>query len=228
MGPVATTDRPIGLCAVTGVLLWLLPLAALAAIDPETGRWRPGIGDPTVYGWLTVVAYFAAAALLAANLRLATRLGMGRQFWLAVMLFMLVLGINKQLDLQTWFTQVGRDLALAQGWYDGRRVVQAGFIALLVAGGVLMLRLMRGWIGSAWDLYRLCAIGVAVTFVFIIVRAATFHYVDRMLGMSFAGLRVNVLLELGGIALVMAGAWQWRLRSQARARALAGLRRSGA
>lgn len=205
--------------------LALSPVAALAAVDPDTDRWRPGIGDPTVYGWLTVFAYFATVVLLAANVRLAGRLGLGRQFWIAVMVFMLALGLNKQLDLQTWFTQVGRDLALAQGWYDGRRAVQAAFIAGLVVGGVVLVRLMRGWIGSAWELYRLCALGVAVTLVFIIVRASTFHYVDRMLGLDFAGLRVNVVLELGSIALVAAGAWQWRGRMLRREAGLVRARR---
>ncbi|MCC5860424.1 MAG: hypothetical protein JJT93_00770 [Gammaproteobacteria bacterium] len=215
--------------ACLGALLWaglmLAPLTGLAAVDPETGRWRPGIGDPTVYGWLTVVAYFATAGLIAANLRLAARLGLGRQFWIAVLLFVLALGVNKQLDLQTWFTQVGRDLALTQGWYANRRIVQAAFIASLALGGAVLVRLMRGWIGSAWELYRLCAIGVAVTLVFIVVRASTFHYVDRMLGLDFAGLRINVVLEIGSIALIAAGAWQWRVRMSRREAALAKARR---
>ena len=29
----------------------------------EADRWRPGIGDPTFMGWLTVVAYFTASLL---------------------------------------------------------------------------------------------------------------------------------------------------------------------
>ena len=99
--------------------------------------------------------------------------------------------------------------------------MQATFIASLVVGGVVLVRLMRWWIGNAWESYRLCAIGVAVTLVFIIVRASTFHHVDRMLGLDFAGLRVNVVLELGSIALVAAGAWQWRTRTARREVALA-------
>lgn len=196
----------------------LLPSLALAAIDPDTGRWRPGIGDPTVYGWVTVAAYLGTAALLLANRRLAARLGLADAFWPVAGLLMLALGINKQLDLQTWFTQVGRDLALAQGWYDDRRVMQAAFIAALTLGGVAITLCMRRLLRSAWDQYRLCAIGVVVTLVFVVVRAATFHHVDRMLGMDFAGLRVNVLLELGGIALVLIGAVLWRRRSRQRER----------
>src|SRR5882672_1117833 len=42
-------------------------LAALAVQsstgDGWIGDWSPGIGDPTVMGWLTVAAYFAASWL---------------------------------------------------------------------------------------------------------------------------------------------------------------------
>lgn len=189
----------------------LVASAALAAIDPETGRWRPGIGDPTIYGWLTVVAYFATAGLLAGNVRLSRTFGqpVGRPFWVTAMVLMLALGLNKQLDVQTLFTDVGRDLALAQVWYDARRSVQAVFVAGLLVGGVGLVVLIRLWLGSAWRLCRLSGIDIAVTLVFILVRASTFHHVDRMLGLDFAGLHVNVVLELGSIALVAAGALQW-------------------
>ncbi|MCC5869160.1 MAG: hypothetical protein JJU27_11645 [Gammaproteobacteria bacterium] len=215
---------PLVLACTLVTLLACLPLPAMAYVDPETGRWRPGIGDPTIYGWVTVLAYLSAAIVLLANVRLAGRLSQGRQFWIAVGLLMLAMAINKQLDLQTWFTQVGRDAALAQGWYDTRRTVQAAFIAILSLSAVLVALLMRRWIGSAWDQYRLCAIGVVVTFTFVIVRATTFHYVDRMLGFSFSGMRINVWLEIGGIALVLAGALTWRRSALARERALAALR----
>ena len=212
---------------VAGMLaavLVALPLPALAYIDPDTGRWRPGIGDPTIYGWITVLAYLSVAIVLFANVRLAARLSMGTQFWIAVGLLMLALGINKQLDLQTWFTQIGRDAALAQGWYTTRRTVQAVFIAMLGICAVLVALWMRRWIGSAWDQYRLCAIGVVVTLAFVVVRATTFHYVDRMLGFSVSGMRINVVLEIAGISLVLAGALRWRRHARARQRALAALR----
>jgi hypothetical protein len=34
------------------------------------------------------------------------------------------------------------------------------------------------------------------------VRATSFHHIDRMLGISLEGLRVNALLELSGIGLI--------------------------
>ena len=37
---------------------------------------------------------------------------------------------------------------------------------------------------------------------FIIIRAASFHQIDHLLGLSIVGFKVNWLLELGGIACI--------------------------
>jgi hypothetical protein len=99
------------------------------------GRWEAGIGDPTVIGWVTVAAY-AVAALL--SLRCARRAAepLEFRFWAVLSVALVLLGINKQLDLQSLVTQVGRDLAFAQGWYENRRIVQAAFIGFLIAAGL--------------------------------------------------------------------------------------------
>src|SRR5262245_63104416 len=99
------------------------------------GRWRPGIGDPTPLGWLTVAAYAVAAALCA---RAALREGRSgpRGFWWGLAAALALLGVNKQLDLQTLLMQVSRDLARAQGWYDRRQAYQRLFI-----GGVAVAAL---------------------------------------------------------------------------------------
>ena len=66
--------------------------------------WKPGIGDPTVYGWLAAAAY-ALGALLCwrASRRAPAR---ERKFWLIAMALLAFLAINKQLDLQTLFAGV--------------------------------------------------------------------------------------------------------------------------
>ena len=91
------------------------------------GDWSPGIGDPTVAGWLTVALYaFAAWACLTvlrrermAKLPLVANEGL---VWRLMMVFMIALGINKQLDLQSAFTELGRIMAHKQGWYGNRRL----------------------------------------------------------------------------------------------------------
>lgn len=169
------------------------------------GRWEPGIGDPTVAGWITVATY-AVAMVLCYRCYRKMPAGPERQFWLGVTLVMTLLGINKQLDLQTWFTQFGRDMALEHGWYQRRRMVQVVFIGWLVLLGVVTHQWLFDWLKHLSHHARRAATGLLVLTIFVVVRATSFHHVDRLLGISLDGLRVNVLLELGGIGLIVLAA----------------------
>ena len=184
---------------------------ALASLNG--GRWTPGIGDPTLLGWLTVVTYVIGAGLCwrAAVASRGTRwpsYGQGEPlFWLVCAIFLLGLGINKQLDLQTWFTVMGKNVATEMGWYGQRRLVQAGFIALLGIAGIIVTAVGLWWTRRLSRASRMAFAGAVFLGVFIIVRAASFHHVDRMLGFRLAGLRLNVLFEMGGALCIAAAAW---------------------
>ncbi len=115
----------------------------------EGGRWKPGIGDPTVMGWVTVAAYFVTAvgcygAAWREPLPNGTRRTPSRPsvFWLILASLMVALGINKQLDLQSLVTQIGRDLISAWDLYGKRRALQVAFIlavAMACAGSLAAL-----------------------------------------------------------------------------------------
>ena len=108
--------------------------------------WQPVIGDPSVMGWITVGAYFLTA-LIALGLVLNSRRwfpsdsGMLQQrFWLVVCLLMLALGVNKQLDLQSLITAMGRYYAERDGWLEYKRYVQFGvIISILVVATIGLL-----------------------------------------------------------------------------------------
>lgn len=182
-------------------------------IDPDATRWSPGIGDPTLIGWLTVVAYLAIAIQCARNAVVARQIPRDALVWTAITLIMIFLGVNKQLDLQTWLTQTLRDAAMRGGWYQSRRPLQVAFIAVLVAASAVAcwsaLRMRSG----AWSHYRIVACGMALLSAFVAIRAATFHHVDLLLGLGVSGFRVNHLLELGALALVSIGAASWNWNS---------------
>ena len=108
-------------------------------------QWEPTIGDPTFMGWFTVAAYFVAAVVCGAAARtLRTRLPEAERrrqpaVWWAVFVLMAALGVNKQLDLQSWFTAVGRAVAHEQGWFDRRAAVQRDvMIAFLIVSVALV------------------------------------------------------------------------------------------
>jgi hypothetical protein len=229
----------------------LTTLLAAAEVRNEgwIGNWSPGIGDPSLVGWLTVVAYLLAAGLCwRAFRRLGPRDGADRvtanatavvllfltftsrrarilaapavarlrALWLGLATVLLLLGINKQLDIQTAFTEALRGLAIDQGWYDIRRPIQVAFILLVAVIGLLTFRavmlLARG------ELRGLSMVlgGVVFIICFVIIRAASFHHIDRLLGSDIGGFRLNWIIELGGILFIAVGAYRYTRPSSAR------------
>jgi hypothetical protein len=178
--------------------------------------WRPGIGDPTVMGWVTVAAYFGVAILCFRRARKAKTSG-GTEFffWAGLAALLVLLGINKQLDLQTFLTLTGRRIAVAQGWYEERRPVQFAFVAVVglaaLAGLVLMWRLVRGRSRELW----VALLGFVLLLAFVIVRAASFHHFDALININIAGVRMNWILELGAIGLIALGTRRSTNRSPA-------------
>lgn len=170
--------------------------------------WRPGIGDPTVMGWITVAAYFGAAVLcLRQALESRRRRAAAERiiFWGILTAFLVFLGINKQLDLQTLLTLTGRNIFIELGLYEYRQVVQVIFVVAVGIAGLASALLMRGLVRRHKDL-RLPLIGFVLLVVFVVVRAASFHHMDQLINFRFAGVRMNWVLELGAIAVLALGA----------------------
>ena len=172
-------------------------------------NWTPGIGDPTIGGWLTVVLYFLAViscGLIARNSEA------DRRIWVAISILFLGLGINKQLDLQSALTEFGRTLAFQYGWYGQRRLVQVVLILLVAIGCVgAVIALLIGARRSAPPT-RLAILGTALVLAFVLIRAASIHHIDRFIGQSVLGFRWNWILEMGGICVVLLAS-EWRRRA---------------
>jgi hypothetical protein len=58
------------------------------------------------------------------------------QLWYLFSAVTLVLGLNKQLDLQNLLLDFARGAALTEGWYPLRRTFQKVFFGLLAAGTI--------------------------------------------------------------------------------------------
>jgi hypothetical protein len=164
--------------------------------------WKPQIGDPTVYGWLTVAAY-AAAALFCWRAHLGAPRA-ERRAWLGLALLMAFLAVNKQLDLQSLVTAVGRGMAKAEGWYERRRPIQAFFIIAMAGAGVVSVALiLRSYRRASLALQGALA-GAILLLVFILIRASSFEKMDHFINSSISGARANHVMELGGIGIIAA------------------------
>ena len=186
----------------------LLPtLFALVSPDRQgwIGRWSPGLGDPTAAGWTTVVLYVAAAGLCAS---LARRVAPAREatLWRALAVAFLLLGVNKQLDLESAVAEIGRIVASKEGWYARRRPAQALLVAALF--GTAMVAAAKMWAAArrAPPPSRVAATAAVLLIAFVVIRATSFHYVDALVRLRLVGLRSNWIFEMGGILVVIAAA----------------------
>jgi hypothetical protein len=161
-----------------------------------------------VADWGTVTAYLIAAILAAraaGTARLA-RQARDRTFWSITAPLLVFLGVNELLDLQALLTSVGRAHAEANGWYGERRHVQYAFLlalgVLAVCSGTVMLWLTRRTHLSV----RLALAGLFFIGLFVLIRAASFHHADEVLGRGPAVFNWGSLQELMGIIVIGAAA----------------------
>lgn len=173
----------------------------------ERINWTPGIGDPTVLGWVAVFGYFWAAflaMLVARSVRSYDPLRMRAEsplFWSMMAWILIFLGFNKQLDLQTLFTDIAREIAKEDGWYEGRREVQMYFMmGIAGASGLFLLFLTFLIRAGFWRCFP-ALLGLLFLCTFVLFRALSFHHFEYLLRQEVKGTFINNLLEMGGIGL---------------------------
>jgi len=174
-------------------------------------EWSPRLGDNHPMGWFTVLVYLVSA-LASARVALTTASDRReRVFWWGAALLLGFLAVNKQLDLQSLMTAIGRCHARLNGWYDVRGRVQLAFIVgatvVCLIGLITIAVVFRRHFVRLWPAF----LGLAFVSAFVLARASSFHHVDTLIGTRLLGLRMNWLLELPGPILVLGVAVQ-RLR----------------
>ena len=184
----------------------------------EHGRWVPGIGDPTIIGWVTVAVYFIVAlicfkAVFLSNIHYRqNKPGSDKSilvFWNFLAFILIFLGFNKQLDLQSLLTQIGRDIAVEQGWYKSRRTVQVIFVISIGLIGVATFTYLIRTYRNTNSSVKIALTGCVILFSFIFIRASSFHHIDIFISMKLAGVRMNGALELGGLAIIGIGGFRY-------------------
>jgi hypothetical protein len=163
-------------------------------------------------GWVTVLAYFLVAWLAFVNARINRNkpsIAAHREvlFWVGLTVLMVALGINKQLDLQSLMTDIGRVVAREYGWYERRHDVQIVFIGVLATSALGFMLGLLWLLRDSLQRVSLAIVGVALLLAFVAIRASSFHGMDRLIGWEFFGIRMNWVLELGALALIGANAW---------------------
>jgi hypothetical protein len=207
-----------------------LPFAAV-----RDGRWYWGLGDPDLGAVLVTGLYLLTSIIclvVARRLRLKSvpvsiptssnapssslrkpapppsgEKGHSEAvFWLVLGLLLFCLGINKQGDFQSLLTLYGRDILRQAGLYDVRRTIQVVFIL-----GVAVIACSSVVVGL-WYVRRLswtsraAALGLGLQAAFIVIRAASFHHLDVLLGARLGNLKLNLLFESIGLFMILIAA----------------------
>lgn len=164
--------------------------------------WVPGLHDATPIGFALTAAYAVAFVLVVRAFRrvLASRDAGLCAFWAFSTVWLGGLGLNKQLDLQTWWLESESG---SEGEVD-RRALQSLFVrgVLLIAtfAAVLLGRFARRHGRSTHP----AVAGLVLLGGFVVLRAASFRPLHPFPGSAPDTL--NAALEGGGILLLGLGA----------------------
>jgi len=170
--------------------------------------------DPTLLAWFITCAYFVGAGLTMVAARGSANVT-DRNFWIGCTALLVLLGFNKQLDLQGYITTIGRSLARQEGWYEQRRFVQTAFVSALSITAALSLALLARWLRRSTSAVKIAALGIVLLLAFVLWRAASFHHMDRWVTRSVAGMRSGWWLELTGIIVIALSAFASFRRNRA-------------
>jgi hypothetical protein len=175
-------------------------LAATFLATLVNGRWSIGLGDRSTLGWITVVVYFQAAVCTGVAARKA---GPGWRYWIAMTPILVFLGVFKLFDLPGLFTDAFRSgfMQSQQGEFHGtiQRNISAAMLLAGVAGIAVIFYFSRRLL---WKI-RIAMAGVIYLIAFMVIRAISLHMIDHVLEIQVLGVKMNHVLELGGLALVL-------------------------
>lgn len=225
---------------------WQIIGISTTLADVTTSGWRPRMADAPVPGTVIVAFYLLVAiacvwalsvarigARMAKEYRKVERRERDRTagyrasflFWALLTLCMVILGVNKQLDLESWLTEFGRNIALAQGWYDTRSNVQRPLVAGVAGFGLISLAVLLALTRRLLPRHVLAFVGTVILLCFVMARAMSFHQLEDALATELLGVRVRWLVELVGILCIGACAvkncWWYGLPRHLRASARA-------
>ncbi|HZE98396.1 MAG TPA: hypothetical protein VE981_15295 [Planctomycetota bacterium] len=132
-------------------------------------------------------------------------------WWLLLAAALLALGAGRVVNVADLISISARNLMVRHGWYEHRRMVQVEFFGILAtAAGCAVTFAFRRDGGILRDLpLRVAGVGTLLCVGILAVRAASFHYSDRLLAMKHLG----AWIEAGGLALTAFGAARFRMQA---------------
>jgi len=162
--------------------------------------------DPTAIAWGCALAYVVAGTLCGlAGTR--SRLAPGRSrtdrgIWMALGVILVLLGLNKQLDLHTIFVHGGRDAACVLGFYNYKRQIEALFFLVVTTGIVAILWHQRRRLAGFAGAHRAVVAGLGLIAVYTVTRFATIMHLAERWQILVDESPIFIAFELAGSLLI--------------------------
>jgi hypothetical protein len=174
-------------------------------------KWRLEIGDPTVLGWSTTLAFLVGGLLCFRAFQSSHRTNPAPctdspWIWLLLCVGLLGLAVNKQLDLQNLATDIIRSMAYSQGWYENRRPFQYAFGIGFSLIAVVSLWIFKKHAGHFFTDHPWCLAGMALLSLFLVLRVASIEHLDDALNLDTLWDGAARFLEVGGALCLSLGA----------------------
>jgi len=164
-------------------------------------------GDPTIAGWTICLGAISAGGLCASAAWTMRTARHRAAFWLISAGLLLLIGINKQLDLQTMMINIGRSIAVRQGWWDQRAWAQRTALAAAIVAAMLvgMWMIRTAWRHGMGE--RLCVVSIAILTCYVLLRMTAIVRQDDILPELLHADRLAMACELTGLAGAGISAW---------------------
>ena len=161
------------------------------------------IGDQYISSWLNTVIYgcsLVVAILKWKSLKHSQAPLKEQYFWLFIIFILSALGINKQLNLQTLFINIGRHIAQYEGWMEKRRLFQAWFAYALSGIVICAAAIIIVSARKLWRYNSLALVGLSILCLYTVMRTTSICNIGFVSDSSSEGeFRITDIIEFFGI-----------------------------
>ncbi len=158
-------------------------------------------GDPTFIGWAVCLLYLVVSLLCLHRTKRAPRISPKECiFWRLICGICLVLGLNKQLDLQTSLLSLARSWGHSVRLYQYKYYLKVGFMTLLTGSALAVSLVVWRALHPAREETQKAAFGMSLIAAFVLLRAGRFQGLPFFLQIGNFG---EAIIEVLGLMIVL-------------------------
>jgi hypothetical protein len=131
--------------------------------------------------------------------------------WFSLFVLLVLLGINKQLDLQLLLARIGKEVVVHEGWRKKWKLVNEIFLAAIGTGAMVAFVMLLRYVGEAWRKYWAPLLGLVLLGIFVLIRAGM--NIPRIEAVNMKFYTALHLMEVFTVLFIGASA-MWSVRAR--------------